>query len=64
MRDPGSRALRQVLSRAVVWGMIAVNPAKVGVDNAQPRRREQRPFESWAELNGVLANLAPATGQW
>src|SRR6266566_3003033 len=48
-----TQALRQVLSRAVVWGMIDVNPAKLGVDNPSPRRREQRPFESWAELDAV-----------
>jgi integrase len=38
--------------------MIDVNPAKLGVDNPTPRRREQRPFESWAELDAVAANLA------
>jgi integrase len=57
-RFDATQALRQVLSRAVVWGMIDVNPAKLGVDNPSPRRREQRPFESWAELNAVAANLA------
>ena len=58
-RFDATHALRQVLSRAVVWGMIDVNPAKRGVDNPTPRRREQRPFESWAELEAVAANLAP-----
>jgi hypothetical protein len=46
-RFDATQALRQVLARAVVWGMIDVNPAKLGVDNPSPRRREQRPFESW-----------------
>ena len=58
-RFDATQALRQVLSRAVVWGMIDVNPARLGVDNPSPRRREQRPFESWAELDAVAANLAP-----
>src|SRR5215210_4745420 len=58
-RFDATQALRQVLARAVVWGMIDVNPAKLGVDNPSPRRREQRPFESWAELDAVAANLAP-----
>jgi hypothetical protein len=49
-RFDATQALRQVLARAVVWGMIDVNPAKLGVDNPSPRRREQRPFDSWAEL--------------
>ena len=57
-RFDATQALRQVLARAVVWGMIDVNPAKLGVDNPQRRRREQRPFESWAELDAVAANLA------
>ena len=56
-RFDATQALRQVLSRAVLWGMIDVNPAKLGVDNPSPRRREQRPFESWAELDAVAANL-------
>src|ERR671911_1926358 len=57
-RFDGTQALRQVLGRAVVWGMIDVNPAKLGVDNPSPRRREQRPFESWAELDAVSAHLS------
>ena len=56
-RFDATQALRQALSRAVLWGMIDVNPAKLGVDNPSPRRREQRPFESWAELDAVAANL-------
>ncbi len=43
-RFDATQALRQVLSRAVLWGMIEVNPAKLGVDNPSPRRREQRPL--------------------
>jgi integrase len=58
-RFDATQALRQVLARAVVWGMIDVNPAKLGVDNPSPRRREQRPFESWAELDAIAAHLAP-----
>ena len=27
--------------------------------SSPPRRREQRPFESWAELDAVAANLSP-----
>jgi integrase len=61
-RFDATQALRQVLARAVVWGMIAANPAKLGVDNPSPRRREQRPFECWAELEAVAANLAPRYG--
>jgi len=52
-RFEATQALRQVLHRAVVWGMIDINSAKVGVDNPTPRRKEQRPFESWAELEAI-----------
>jgi integrase len=58
-RFDATQALRQVLARAVVWGMLDVNPAKLGVDNPSPRRREQRPFEAWAELDAVAGNLSP-----
>jgi len=58
-RFDATQALRQVLARAVLWGMIDFNPAKLGVDNPSPRRREQRPFESWSELAAVVANLTP-----
>jgi integrase len=61
-RFEATQALRQTLHRAVVWGMIDINPAKVGVDNPTPRRKEQRPFESWAELEGIAAALGPRYG--
>jgi integrase len=61
-RFAATQALRQVLARAVVWGMIDVNPAKRGVDNPQRRRTEKRPFESWAELEAIAARLGPRYG--
>jgi integrase len=61
-RFEATQALRQVLSRAVVWGMIDINAAKVGVDNPTPRRKEQRPFESWAELDAAAAALGERYG--
>src|SRR5882762_6502258 len=57
-----TQALRQVLSRAVAWGMIDVNPAKQGVDNPQRRRTEKRPFESWAQLAAVASRLDASSG--
>ncbi len=57
-RFEATQALRQVLHR----GMIDVNPAKVGVDNPTPRRREQRPFESWQQIEAVVAALGPRYG--
>jgi len=61
-RFEATQAVRQVLNRAVVWGMLDLNPAKVGVDNPTPRRKEQHPFESWAELEAVAAALGPRYG--
>ena len=61
-RFEATQALRQVLARAVVWGMLDVNPAKQGVDNPQRRRTEKRPFESWAELDALAARLGPRYG--
>src|SRR4051812_967477 len=61
-RFEATQALRQVLARAVAWGMIDVNPAKQGVDNPQRRRTEKRPFESWAELVAVASRLNECSG--
>jgi integrase len=61
-RFEATQALRQVLARAVSWGLIDVNPAKQGVDNPQRRRTEKRPFESWDELNALAAELGPRYG--
>src|SRR5919197_1769788 len=61
-RFEATQALRQVLQRAVAWGMIDVNPAKVGVDNPTRRRREQHPFESWAELEAIPSAFGPRYG--
>jgi integrase len=61
-RFEATQALRQVLHRAVAWGMIDVNPAKVGVDNPVRRRKEQHPFESWAELEALATVIGPRYG--
>jgi integrase len=62
LRFEATQALRQVLHRAVVWGMIDINPAKVGVDNPTRRRKEQHPFESWDELEAIADALGPRYG--
>jgi integrase len=41
---------------------VDLNPAKVGVDNPTRRRREQHPFESWAELDAVASAIASRYG--
>jgi len=56
-RFEATQALRQVLARAVVWGMLEVNLAKQGVENPQRRRTEKRPFDSWEELEAVAERL-------
>jgi hypothetical protein len=61
-RFEATQALRQVLTRAVAWGMIDVNPVKQGVDNPQGRGTEKRPFESWAQLAAVASRLNECSG--
>jgi integrase len=61
-RFEATQALRQVLQRAVVWGMLDVNPAKQGVENPQRRATEKRPFESWDEVESVAATLRGPQG--
>jgi integrase len=61
-RFEATQALRQTLARAVEWGLIDTNPAKNGVDNPQPPRREMRPFESDGELEALAAELGPRDG--
>jgi len=51
-----------VLHRAVAWGMLDSNPAKVGVGNPTRRRKEQRPFESWAGLEALAEAIGPRYG--
>src|SRR5262249_1484140 len=50
-------ALRQVLNRAVAWKLIEENPAKRGVPNPRRRCREQRPFDSWAQIRSLAERL-------
>jgi hypothetical protein len=61
-RFEATRALRQVLQRALVWGLLDVNPAKHGVANPQRRATEKRPFDSWEELEAVSARLRGRLG--
>jgi integrase len=61
-RFEATQALRQVLARAVSWGLIDVNPAKLGVENPQRRYTEKRPFESWDEMHELADKLGPRYG--
>ena len=61
-RFEATQALRQVLNRAVAWGLIEYNPAKRGVANPMRRAKEKRPFESWHEIEVVAAQLGPVYG--
>ena len=61
-RFEATQALRQVLARAVVWGLLDVNPAKQGVENPQRRRTEKRPFESWEQLEALADRLGLRLG--
>ena len=61
-RFEATQALRQVLNRAVAWKLLDENPAKRGVPNPGRRCREQRPFDSWAQIRSVAERLGPMFG--
>jgi integrase len=61
-RFEATQALRQVLNRAVDWGLIDSNPAKRGIRNPPRRPREKRPFESWQQIEAVAAKLGLVYG--
>ena len=61
-RFEATQAPRQVLQRAVVWGLLDINPAKLGVENPQRRPTEKRPFESWDDVEAVAATLRGCLG--
>ncbi|HEX6460350.1 MAG TPA: site-specific integrase [Thermoleophilaceae bacterium] len=61
-RFEATQALRQVLARAVSWGLLDVNPAKLGVENPQRRYTEKRPFDSWEQLYALTEELPPPYG--
>jgi integrase len=61
-RFEATQALRQVLNRAVDWGLIDSNPAKRGIRNSQRRPREKRPFDSWAQVEALASRLGPIYG--
>jgi integrase len=61
-RFKATQALRQVLGRAVSWGLLDVNPAKLGVENPQRRYTEKRPFDSWDELYALARRLGARFG--
>ena len=55
-RHPAHRALRQVLTAAVRWKWIEENPAAL-VKNTAPRVGEIDPFETWDEIDAIVAEL-------
>jgi integrase len=61
-RFEATQALRQVLNRAVAWGLLDFNPAKLGISNPQRRPKEKRPFESWAQIEAIAVRLGPVYG--
>ncbi len=61
-RFEATQALRQVLGRAVVWGLLDANPAKQGVPNPLRRSKEKQPFESWQQIELIAERLSPVYG--
>jgi integrase len=61
-RFEATQALRQILNRAVCWGLLDYNPAKLAVPNPARRAKEKRPFETWRQVEAVAAQLGPVYG--
>ena len=57
-RFEATQALRQVLNRAMAWGLLDDNPAKRGVPNRQRRYKEKRPFEISSRVTAALSITA------
>src|SRR6478609_3295230 len=55
------RSLRQVLAAGVRWKWIEDNPAAL-VKNPEPKAGEIDPFESWAEIDAIDAELDEVGG--
>jgi len=60
-RYPAHRALSQVLAAAARWKWIEENAA-AGVKNPQPPMGEIDPFEDWAEIDAIGAELDVVLG--
>jgi hypothetical protein len=60
-RFEATQALRQVLNRAVAWGLLDFNPAKLGVPNPARRAGENRPFETWGEVEASTSGSSDAS---
>ena len=58
-RVEATQALRQVLARAVQWGLLDRNPARKGSRTQAPR--ESAPFDSWRRSGPLAALLGPGT---
>jgi integrase len=61
-RFEATQALRQVLGRAVAWGLLESNPAKRGVPNQLRRSKEKQPFESWQQIDAIAERLSSVYG--
>ena len=62
-RFEATQALRQVLNRAVAWGLLDVNPAKRGVPNPQRRcRRSSGRSSRGQQIEAVAERLGPMYG--
>jgi len=54
------RSFKQTLEQAVTWGLLERNPAERIKNRRSPDgRREQRPFESWEEVEALAEELDP-----
>src|SRR5215218_3284 len=62
-RFEATQALRQVLARAVSWGLLDVNPAKLGVENPHGDIRRNGPSSRGTSSTRSPTNSARATAR-
>jgi hypothetical protein len=63
-RFEATQALRQVLNRAVAWGLLDSNPAKRGVPNPARRAKEKRHSKSGSRSKPSPPGSGRCTGRW
>ena len=63
-RFEATQALRQVLNRAVAWGLLDCNPAKLGVTNPPRPAKEKRRSRRGSRSKPLRRSSGRCTGRW
>lgn len=63
-RFDATQALRQVLNRAIAWGFLEFNPAKLGVPNRRGERRRSGRSSRGSSSKLWARNSGRCMGRW